>query len=399
MPKKVAVTGIGMISGMGNNIEETLSSILNQNSGVGEMKILTSNLKGVVPISEVKYSEAELRKVAKVTEEGVWSRTDYLGIIAVAEALKSAQITDISTYRTGLISATSVGGMDKFEPFFADFVKNGAAADWDKFLHHDPGRSTEKIAEHFGITEFMTTISTACSSSANSIMLGARLINNGMLDRVIVGGTDALANFTVSGFFSLKILDTQKSQPFDQNRRGLNLGEGAGFLILESEEASKDKEKLCYLSGYSNTNDAFHQTASSPDGVGARLAMENALKGSGLSPSDISYINVHGTGTGNNDLTEGLAMKAIFGDDLPPFSSTKPFTGHTLGAAGGIEAVLSVIAIQKNWMYPSLNFETPIEELGISPLTTLQEGKQVDHVLSNSFGFGGNSSTLIFSRN
>jgi 3-oxoacyl-[acyl-carrier-protein] synthase-1 len=232
-------------------------------------------------------------------------------------------------------------------------------------------------------------------------MFGARLIQSGRLDRVIVGGTDALAKFTINGFKTLMILSDSYNTPFDNDRKGLNLGEAAAFLVLESDEVvtKQNKKVLARVAGFGNANDAFHQTASSENGDGAFLAMEKAFKVSGLNPSDIDYINVHGTATPNNDLSEGRAIIRIYGEtNVPDFSSTKPFTGHTLAAAAAIEAVFSVLAIQNSVVFPNLNFTTPMSEFDLVPQTVIKN-KNIDHVLSNSFGFGGNCSTLIFSKN
>jgi len=196
------------------------------------------------------------------------------------------------------------------------------------------------------------------------------------------------------------ILDHQYCKPFDEDRKGLNLGEGAGYLVLVSERvaASLKLEPLCVLKGYYNANDAYHQTASSPEGKGALAAMQKAFAVNNIVPSSIDYINAHGTGTELNDLSEGLAIQQLFGENIPLLSSTKAFTGHTLAAAGGIEAVLAVLAIQHNLVYPNLNFQVPMPELNITPVQQLITDKVLNHVLSNSFGFGGNTSSLIFSR-
>jgi len=196
------------------------------------------------------------------------------------------------------------------------------------------------------------------------------------------------------------ILDRSACHPFDENRAGLTLGEGSAYLVLESEEsvAAGNKKVLAEVSGYGNANDAYHQTASSPDGTGPYLAMTKALRSAGLRPGDIGYVNVHGTGTQNNDLTEGTAMERVFGDHVPPFSSTKGFTGHTLGAAGAVETVFSVLALVNGTIFPNLNFTTPMKELNIRPVTNLITGADLCHVLSNSFGFGGNCSSVILSK-
>ncbi len=249
------------------------------------------------------------------------------------------------------------------------------------------------------IYDYRATISTACSSAANAIMHAARLIQQGIVDRAVVGGVDALSKFTLNGFNSLMILDKEHCKPFDENRKGLNLGEGAGFIVLDSKDAMEKsgKKATCLLAGYANANDAYHQTASSPTGEGAYLSMCNALNMSGLKAEDIDYINVHGTATDNNDLSEGTAIKRIFGDKIPFFSSTKAFTGHTLAAAAGIEAVFSILALENGVIFPNLNFDKVIPQLNLLPVTKLKKGLDIKNVLSNSFGFGGNNSTLIFS--
>jgi 3-oxoacyl-[acyl-carrier-protein] synthase-1 len=220
------------------------------------------------------------------------------------------------------------------------------------------------------------------------------------LDVAVAGGADALTKFTLNGFNTLMILDKEFCRPFDQNREGLNLGEGAGYVVLVSDKvkAMQTKEVYCQLSGYQNSNDAYHQTASSPDGVGSYMAMQGALKRAGLQPQDISYINLHGTGTPNNDSAEGTAIKRLFDPLYPPMSSTKSFTGHTLGASGGIEAVFSALAVKHRIIYPNLRFQTQMEELPFSPETHFREDQPIEHVMSNSFGFGGNCTSLIFSK-
>jgi 3-oxoacyl-[acyl-carrier-protein] synthase-1 len=287
--------------------------------------------------------------------------------------------------------------MDRSEQFYASFLADPGKGRMIDIVNHDCGDSTERIAADLGVTGFVTTVSTACSSSVNALMFGSNLIKTGQLDRVIVGGSDSVTKFTLNGFNTLMILDKTGCHPFDEHRAGLTLGEGAAYLVLESEEvvAKENKVILAEVSGYGNANDAYHQTASSPDGAGAFLAMSKALEMSGLHASDIDYINVHGTGTENNDLSEGIAIERIFGTDIPPFSSTKGFTGHTLGAAGAVEAVISVLAIRNRVIFPNLNFSTPMKELHIRPETTLRRKVEIKHVLSNSFGFGGNNSAVV----
>ncbi len=396
--KGVAITGMGIISSIGNSVEENYSSLIENKMGISRIQNIPTVHADVIKVGEIKKTNAELVSELQLSDDNNFSRTAMLGTIAAKQALENAGITAINEFKTGLISATSVGGMDITEKYYYDYFKDPNLI---KYIScQDGGDVAEKIAQELGLKGMVTTISTACSSAANAIMMGARLIKSGKLDRVIVGGTDALAKFTINGFKTLMILSDDYNKPFDQNRKGLNLGEAAAFLVLESDEivAQQNKKVLARISGYGNANDAFHQTASSENGEGAYLAMKKAFEISGLKPSEIDYINVHGTATPNNDLSEGRALLRIYNEEnVPDFSSTKPFTGHTLAAAAAIEAVYSVLALQNNVVYPNLNFETPMEEFDLKPQTSLKN-KNIEHVLSNSFGFGGNCSTLIFSK-
>ncbi len=386
---------MGIVSAIGDTVEENLRSLVELKPGISRIENLDTVHKEVIRVGEIKKTNQELAKYLNLEKSNNFTRTAMLGVIAARQAVADAGITDMTAWRTGLVSATSVGGMDTTEQYFTAYPHNEEIRRY--ILSHDPGDSTHKIADALGVKGLITTISTACSSAANAIMLGARLILSGELDRVVVGGTDALARFTINGFKTLMILSDEENTPFDRDRKGLNLGEAAAYLVLESEEAVKagNKKVLAYLSGFGNANDAYHQTASSENGEGATLAMQKALRVAGLHPEDISYINVHGTATGNNDLSEGRALIHVFGDRVPEFSSTKPFTGHTLAAAGAIEAVYSILSLQHGMIWPNLNFRNPMPEFDLVPVTSLQK-KEIRHVLSNSFGFGGNCSTLIF---
>jgi 3-oxoacyl-(acyl-carrier-protein) synthase len=399
MVKGVAITGMGIISSIGNSVEENYISLINNKVAITTIENISTVHADVIKVGEIKKTNAELITQLQLDENNNFSRTAMLGTIAAKEAVANAGITSINEYKTGLISATSVGGMDMTEKYYYDYFKNPEV---EKYIScHNCGDVAQKIADEIGLKGMVTTISTACSSAANAIMLGARLIKTRKLDRVIVGGTDALAKFTINGFKTLMILSDGYNKPFDDERKGLNLGEAAAFLVLESDEIVKKENKkvLARVSGYGNANDAFHQTASSENGDGAYLAMKKAFNVAALNPTEIDYINVHGTATPNNDLSEGRAILRIYDEkSVPDFSSTKPFTGHTLAAAAAIEAVYSILAIQNNVVFPSLNFETPMQEFNLTPQTTLKH-KNIEHVLSNSFGFGGNCSTLIFSKN
>jgi 3-oxoacyl-[acyl-carrier-protein] synthase-1 len=395
---RVHVAGVGVISAIGLSVEETLQSFKNQSSGIDHLTLFDSIYRGVLPVGEVRITNASLCK--KLSLEPHITRTALLGIHAAREAVENAGI-NLKKWRTGLISATTVGGMDKTEHFFYDFKSDSKKGRLREVVNHECGRSTELIADDLGVNGFISTINTACSSSVNAIALGARLIKKNQLDVVIAGGADALSKFTLNGFNSLMILDSQPCRPFDAARKGLNLGEGAGFVVLISDRVknAENAKPVAYVNGYGNTNDAFHQTASSPEGRGSYHAMQKALAMGALSPGDIDYINLHGTGTLNNDLSEGTAITRLYGNHYPKLSSTKAFTGHTLGASGGIEAVFSVLAIENQCVFPNLRFENPIPEINVTPQKNFETGVTINNVMSNSFGFGGNCSSIIFSKN
>lgn len=398
MAKRIAITGMGIVSAIGNSVAENLETLLKGGNSMSRIQNLKTIHQDSLKFGEIKTTNEEFVELLNLPKDNNFCRSALIGMYALKETVASANIKNINDVRCGLISATTVGGMDMTEKYFHSYDENVEARKY--IVGHEAGDVTNKMADYIGLKGFVTTISTACSSAANAILLGAKMIESGQLDRVIVGGTDALCKFTINGFKTLMILSDEENAPFDDNRKGLNLGEAAAYLVLESDEVvqKENKKVLAYVSGSGNANDAFHQTASSENGEGAYLAMHKALEKANLKPSDIDYVNVHGTATPNNDLSEGIAMQRIFGDDVPVFSSTKPFTGHTLAAAASVEAVYSVLAIQNEVVYPNKNFKTPMKEFNLIPQTILMN-KKLNHVLSNSFGFGGNCSTIIFSKN
>lgn len=390
----IVVSGIGITSALGIGVVSNITKIKAGQSGISPCpEILHTDNQ--MPVGELKLTNEQLKSKLGIAASKLVSRTALLGMLAVEEAIKDAGL-DVGS-RVGLVSSTSVGGMDLTEHFFREFMENEAKGRLRYVSMHDCDASTNAIADYCKITGYTTTVSTACSSAANSIIIGARLLRHHIVDSVIVGGTDSLSAFTLNGFKSLMILDKECCRPFDKNRAGLNLGEGAGYLVLQREEDASTY--YCSLLGYSNRNDAYHQTASSTTGDGAYMAMNDAIKMAGISPDEVDYINVHGTGTENNDLSEGVAMSRLFKNKVPMFSSTKAFTGHALAAAGGIEAVLSVLSVRYGYIYPTINFRDPIEGLGLIPCAEFQIKKEgLSYVLSNSFGFGGNCSSILFAR-
>ncbi|MCB2208094.1 MAG: beta-ketoacyl-[acyl-carrier-protein] synthase family protein [Bacteroidetes bacterium] len=392
---RVFVSSMGIISSLGIGVQENLDGLIKGMSGIGPIKQLKTRLSSELIAGEVSYSNEELIDISGMKSTRGVSRAALLGLIVAKEATKDVELHDPSI-RTGIIVGTTADSMTHIELYLKDFLSNDSR---NEFIEsQDWGASTEIIANELGISGYQTTINTACSSAANAIMTGARMIKHNLLDRVLVGGTDALSKVMLNGFHALMIIDPEVCKPFDRDRKGLNLGEGAAFLLLESEKLTLKKNAICELSGYGNSNDAHHLTAQSPDGEGVAMAMELALSESGLNAKDISCINAHGTGSENNDLAEIRGIEKVFGNDAPSFSSTKPFTGHTLGSSGALEAVFSILSIQHQLIFPNLNFKRQMSETKLIPETTLIPSKSVHQVLSNSLGFGGNNTSLIFSK-
>jgi 3-oxoacyl-[acyl-carrier-protein] synthase-1 len=412
MSKIILITGMGIVSALGNNVAETLQMLRENRSGIAPLRYLkTAHTE--FPVGEVKMTNEEMIQLLNIPDNVPTTRTSLMGMLAVREAICHGGLDLQSPEKQGtlpflgaagrrvaLISGTTVGGMDKSEQFYLDFLENDTKNAY--ISTHDCGTCTEMIADYFGIFSQVDTISTACSSAANAILLGAELLKSGRADIVVAGGSECITKFHLNGFNTLMILDKEPCRPFDATRAGLNLGEGAAYVVMQREDSIQTKP-LAALRGYANTCDAFHQTASSPDGEGAYLAMKQALENANLQPQDIGYINAHGTGTQNNDVSEGRAIVRLFGEKIPPVSSTKAFTGHTTSAAGGVETVISILALQHNFIPVNLNFKEKMEELPFTPYAAHCGGLDsqslaLKNVLSNSFGFGGNDTSLVFSK-
>lgn len=396
MEEPIVITGAGIVSAIGVGMKETLASLKAGKTGIGEMKYLTSRHRDL-PVGEVPLSNAEMMKMLGVEDDIRLTRTALMGRLALREALENAQMTEEQIRRAPFISATTVGGMDRRELYFAQ--EQDCDLVHAEISTHHCGSCTEMIAQPFGEFASMATVSTACSSATNAMITGANMLRCGMADIVVVGGSECLTLFHLNGFNTLMILDHEPCRPFDKDRAGLNLGEGAAYLVMETAASASKRgvKPMCQLSGYGNACDAFHQTASSPEGEGAWLAMQEALRMAGLQPGEIQYVNAHGTGTPNNDESESHALRRFFGEDLPPVSSTKSFTGHTTSASGSIEAVICMLALEHQFMPPQINWHTPMDD-GIVPVTDSTPKQEIRHILSNAFGFGGNDSSLVISK-
>jgi 3-oxoacyl-(acyl-carrier-protein) synthase len=395
MALDIAITGAGIISALGLGLEKTRQNLLAGNCAINSPKHLET-AHSDLPCGEVDLSDVQLYEMCGKDSSLPLSRSSLLGILAARQAEEDAALEKGT--RVALISGTTVGGMDITERHFLDYFKGN---EFDSLIPlHLDGSATDPIADSLkSNVVFTDVISTACSAAANAIAFGAELLLEGKFDVVIAGGTECLTRYHLNGFNSLMILDNEPCRPFDASRKGLNLGEGAGFIVLErkSHALGRRARVRAWLSGWGNSCDAFHQTASSPDGEGAYLAMSKALRMASLRPEDIDYVNAHGTGTQNNDLSEGVALTRIFGKKMPYVSSTKSFTGHATSAAAALEAVISLICIENSFVPANLRFMEKDPGLDFCPVASNIENVKLNHVLSNSFGFGGNDSSLIFS--
>ncbi len=393
---RVFVTGMGIVSPIGFTVDENLSNLRKGKSGISQAEYFASKYASVYKFGEVKITTESLLQQVKPKNPNGLSRTCLLAFKAFEEAIADARIEGkLNNYDTAFVSASTVGGMCLTDQLYEDANLKSNSSPYLK--SYGCSAHTLFIAESYGLRGYINTINTACSSSANAIMLGARLIKSKRAKRVIVGGTDSLAKYTVNGFNSLRIVAESACRPFDENRDGLNLGEGAAYLVLEAENECDTKKAYAEVTGFGNANDAFHASTISDEATGVVNSITEAIETAALSPSDIDYINAHGTGTPNNDLVELTGFSKIF-DTIPPFNSTKAFTGHTLGAAGAIEAAYSILSIVNSELYPSLNFNQAIKEFNESPITSYQKNVPLFHVLSNSYGFSGSCTSLIFSK-
>ena len=388
----IVITGLGITSALGRGPEANRRALQEGRAGIGHLELFPSRYAGLLPCAEIKTPDADLKIRLHAHERGV-TRTMLLALEAFEEACNDAGVSVFDD--VALICGTTVGGMCLTDELYHDSNKQTTGSEY--LTSYDCGSIALYLQERYALGGIIDTLNTACSSSANAIGYGARLLRHGLARRVVAGGVDALAKYTINGFNALHILATDLCTPFDRHRKGLNLGEGAAFVVLErAEDVLPGTRIYARLTGFGNSNDAYHPSSLSEQGDGPFLAMQEALQTAGLTPGDIGYINAHGTATGNNDEVESRAMLRLFGR-VPPFASTKSFTGHTLGASGAIEAVFGVLGLVYGEAYPSLRFSEPIENLGLIPVTTCTH-LPLEHIMSNSFGFGGNCTSLIFSK-
>jgi len=390
----VLITGAGCITAAGRNLPETMASLFaGTRSPAAPTRFRTDH-----PIAYPVFEIPDTWIAEQIPDASPHRRCADLGWIASREALNMAALDEsgLPSARAGLCLGTVVGAALEDEDFYTSFHAGGCpdVTPAERFLQANPAFMLHK---RLGITGPYMTVTTACTSGAAAIAQAASWIRAGVCDLVIAGGVEKLSRLSYDGFVSLMIADAEPCRPFDRDRKGLNLGEGAGVLILESETSARNRGApvLGRLLGEGNTCDAYHLSRPRPDGDGLRRAVQEALKQAGLGPPDIAFINAHGTGTLDNDLMEGKLFASMF--PHTPFHSTKGCAGHTLGAAGGIEAVLTLGCLREGRLPASAGFTHPDPDVGATPVTDVTPVRG-SVALSTSVAYGGNNTALIFAR-
>ncbi|MBT2655043.1 beta-ketoacyl-ACP synthase II [Bacillus sp. ISL-18] len=407
---RVVITGIGAVTPLGNDAFTTWDNIKNGISGVGPATLFDIEKVDVKIAAEVKDFSPEAFMDRK--EARRMGRYSQFAVAASKMAVQDAGIQigeDIQPERVGVWIGSGIGGLGEFEEQHKKFIEKGQRRvnpfTIPMFI---PDMAAGQVSIELGAKGINNCSVTACASGANSIGDAFRVIQKGDVDMMIAGGTEAtITEMTVAGFSNMTALSKNPdpataSRPFDKNRDGFVIGEGAGIVVLEELDHALARGAHIYgeLIGYGATGDAHHITTPAPDGEGAQRAMNLALADAGIEPEQVDYINAHGTSTYYNDLYETLAIKEVFKDHAYRLSvsSTKSMTGHLLGATGAIEAILSLLAIKEGIIPPTINYETPDEQLDLDYVPNVAKTKDVQVVLSNSLGFGGHNATLIFKR-
>ena len=390
--KQVTVTGIGALCATGLNFESAFTALFEKRREPTAPRRFDLDHPATYPVFELPPSPLDSKD-----ENQPWLRTSRLALAAAREALEDAGWSDgkgLSQLKVGVCIGTTVGGSMNDEQFYRDFRdgKNPGLKPIDRYLRSNPAAV---LAQFFDLHGPQLTIVNACSSGSDAIGMGAAWIRSGICDLVLVGGSDELCRVTCNGFISLMISDHQPCRPFDRHRSGLNLGEGAAILVLESSRLQERRKRppRAFILGYGSSCDAWHLTAPHPEGKGLRQALELALNNADTKAEDIAFINAHGTATLNNDLTEGKIIKSLF--PQTPFFSTKGHTGHTLGAAGALEAAFTIAMLQTGKIPASAGFSETDPDIGLTPTNC---AKDLDGrlALSQSLAFGGNNAALIF---
>lgn len=384
----VLITGLGAVSAAGGNVAETLDSFKKARRNGGPVTLFDTPLS--YPAFEVKEVPPRFQR------EGL--RTISLALAAVDEALNEAGLPGaLPRFRVGVCLGTTVASQLNDLEFYRSFRATGSAPlePVDRYLK---GNVAEYIARAVGARGPCLTVVNACSSGTDAIGAALSWLSNGMCDIAIAGGADELSRIPYCGFGSLGIVSTELCAPFDRDRKGLNLGEGAGVVVLETLECANKRgaDAGLFLAGYGACADAYHLTAPHPEGVGLETSLAHALAQSGIGPQDVGFVNAHGTATPENDRAEGKVLAKVFGPNLPMLS-TKGFTGHTLGAAGGLEAVFTALGLREGWVPASAGFRSQDPDIPIAPVReeTRISGR---YAVSTSLAFGGNNAAIVIGR-
>jgi 3-oxoacyl-(acyl-carrier-protein) synthase len=385
---------MGVVSAAGWTLDETWEAIEQGRSGLRTLSLFESQRCGKLPVGEVTGDPA--------LRSGLLggSRSDHLAVWAARQAWSDAGL-DPSCFaadRGAVVLGALTGGM-MFTEEFLSRLHLEQRADGRHLADRACCNSADRVAELFGLGGFRTTVSNACASGGAALGLGCDLIEAGEADVMLAGGVDSLNRVVLNGFNSLMLVSPEGCRPFDAERKGMSVGEGAGVLVLESEEHAKARgaRVRAWLAGRGNTCDAHHVSAPQPEGRGLHEAMRLALEGAGLAPAAVDYINAHGTGTADNDPVEARAIRALFGEVPPAVSSTKRFFGHALAAAGAIEAIVTVLALERQAIPANLGLRTVDPKIPLAPVAEYRRAK-LDVAMSTSLGFGGNNSAVLFRR-
>ncbi|MBD3320858.1 MAG: hypothetical protein GF350_07170 [Chitinivibrionales bacterium] len=386
----IPIIGTGAVCAAGNTVEESFSRIRRGDDGLSPLSLFDSRMKAAPLCAQIT------REIPGAQNNRSPNRTHALAREAARQAL--ASVPDRSGARTGLVFATTVGGMVRSEKFYAKLLEDPhsiSEADTE-LAFHEPTASAGLLCKEFSLCSSFT-LSTACSTGLHAIGMAKRLIENGSCDLCLAVGSDPLCMLTVRGFSSLLLIDPSGCRPFDKNRAGISLGEGGGAVLLASEAyAAKHSIKpTAFAAGWGASVDAHHMTAPHPEGSGACMAVRAALSEAGLAPENIDMIAAHGTGTPDNDLSEMNAMQSVF-QKLPPFCSMKRSIGHTLAASGILETIFALCCMDASIVPCTGGFSQMDERIGNSP--SPEKKKILTHVLKNAFGFGGNNAAMIFSK-
>ncbi|RKD75597.1 3-oxoacyl-[acyl-carrier-protein] synthase II [Sinobaca qinghaiensis] len=404
---RVVVTGLGTVNPLGNDVETAWNNVVNGVSGIGELTRVNKDEFPMKTAAEVQNFDMDAYVEKK--ESRKMDRFTQFAVASAKMALEDAnyEITEENAPRIGVWIGSGIGGMETYEQQFLNFQKKGYKRVSPFFVPMMiPDMAAGQVSIFTGAKGLNSCTVTACASGTNSIGDAFKVIQRGDADAMITGGAEApITNMAVAGFCSAKAVSTNEdpsraSRPFDKNRNGFVMGEGAGVLILESLESAQKRNAPIYgeIVGYAGTGDAYHLTAPAPEGEGAVRAMTQAIADAGLAPEDITYVNAHGTSTAYNDKFETQALKTVFKDHAYDLlvSSTKSMTGHLLGAAGGIEAIFSLKAMQTNTAPPTINYEEPDPDCDLNYVPNKAQEKEIKAVLSNSLGFGGHNATIVF---